>query len=88
MKWVCVCVCVCVLFGPVKPESGVIPSGQKKHLTINTRTLSQSRINEDGLQSSYDDVIFAVVDFLTNEILALQHRCKKCVDRKENYIEK
>ena len=22
----CVCVCVCVLFGPVKPELGVIPS--------------------------------------------------------------
>ena len=28
---VCVCVCVwCVLYGPVKPELGVIPSGQKK----------------------------------------------------------
>ena len=27
---VCVCVCVCVLFGPVKLELGVIPSGQKK----------------------------------------------------------
>ena len=26
---VCVCVCLCVLFGPVKPELGVIPSGQK-----------------------------------------------------------
>ena len=25
-----VCVCVCVLFGPVKPELGVIPPGQKK----------------------------------------------------------
>ena len=24
-----VCACVCVLFGPVKPELGVIPSGQK-----------------------------------------------------------
>ena len=24
------CVCVCVLFGPVKPELRVIPSGQKK----------------------------------------------------------
>ena len=22
--------CVCVLFGPVKPELGVIPSGRKK----------------------------------------------------------
>ena len=27
---VCVCVvCVCALFGPVKPESGIIPSGEK-----------------------------------------------------------
>ena len=23
--------CVCVLFGPVKPELGVIPSGQENH---------------------------------------------------------
>ena len=29
---VCVCVCVCVvLFGPVKPELGIIPSGQENH---------------------------------------------------------
>ena len=33
--YICVCVCVyiyiymCILFGPVKPESGIIPSGQK-----------------------------------------------------------
>ena len=33
---VCVCVCACVrtrvraFFGPVKPELGVIPSGQKR----------------------------------------------------------
>ena len=27
----CVCVCVCVLFGPVKPELGVIPSGRENH---------------------------------------------------------
>ena len=31
-KKLCVCVCVCVLFGPVKPELGVIPSGQKKNI--------------------------------------------------------
>ena len=30
--YIYVCVCVCVLFGPVKPELGVILSGQKKHL--------------------------------------------------------
>ena len=34
--YVCVCVCVCiyiyiVLFGPVKPKLGVIPSGQENH---------------------------------------------------------
>ena len=28
--YVCVCVC-CVLFGQVKPEFGVIPSGQENH---------------------------------------------------------
>ena len=30
------CVCVCVLFSPVKPELGVIPSEpKKKHSTVN-----------------------------------------------------
>ena len=28
-----VCVCVCVLFSSVKPESGVIPSGQLNYST-------------------------------------------------------
>ena len=32
-----------------------------------------------GLKSSYDDVIFAVDDFLTRLIQALQHQWKKCV---------
>ena len=39
---VCVCVYVCmyvcmyiVLFGPVKPELGVIPSGQENHSQMN-----------------------------------------------------
>ena len=32
---VCVCVCVCVLFGPVKPELGVIPSGQENYSKVN-----------------------------------------------------
>ena len=31
---VCVCVCVCILFGPVKPELGVIPSGQENYSKI------------------------------------------------------
>ena len=31
---VCVCVCVCVLLGPVKPELGVIPSGQVNHSRV------------------------------------------------------
>ena len=32
------CVCVCILFGSVKPELGVIPSGhtkKKKNSTVN-----------------------------------------------------
>ena len=32
---VCVCVCMCVLFSPVKPESGIIPSGQLNYSTMN-----------------------------------------------------
>ena len=28
---VCVCVYIYILFGPVKPELGVIPSGQENH---------------------------------------------------------
>ena len=40
---VCVCVCVCVLlcvcvcelFSPVKPKSGIIPSGQLSYSTMN-----------------------------------------------------
>ena len=27
--YIYICVCVCVLFSPVKPESRIIPSGQK-----------------------------------------------------------
>ena len=36
--YMCVCVCVCVyyvLFGPVKPELGVIPSGQENYSKAN-----------------------------------------------------
>ena len=29
--YIYMCVCVCVLIGPVKPELGVIPSGQENH---------------------------------------------------------
>ena len=32
---VCVCVCVCVLFSSLKPETGIIPSGQKNHSAMN-----------------------------------------------------
>ena len=35
---VCVCVCVCdciIQSSPVKPESGIIRSGQKSHSTMN-----------------------------------------------------
>ena len=37
----CVCVCVCVLFGPVKLELGVIPSGQENHSKIYIRNTKQ-----------------------------------------------
>ena len=49
----CVCVCVCVLFGPVKPELGVIPSGQKKpHKTFNSELL-----NFPGKELNVTDII-------------------------------
>ena len=38
----CVCVCVCVLFGPVKPELGVIPAGQKQKKKFNSEHLNFS----------------------------------------------
>ena len=44
--------CVCVLFGPVKPELGVIPSGQKKkkfnseHLNFPSKELNLTDITE------------------------------------------
>ena len=47
---VCVCVCVCVLFSPVKPESGIIPSGQKslicEHLNFPGKELNVTDITE------------------------------------------
>ena len=43
----CVCVCVRVLFGPVKPESGIIPSGQKnEHLNFPGKKLNVTDITE------------------------------------------
>ena len=43
--------CVCVLFGPVKPELEVIPSGQKKkktseHLNFPGKELNVTNITE------------------------------------------
>ena len=38
--YIYMCVCVCVLFGPVKPELGVIPSGQKKKKKLNSEHLN------------------------------------------------
>ena len=43
---------------------------------------------EGRLKSSYDDIIFAVDDFLANGIQALQHQWQKYVDHKGNYIVK
>ena len=43
---VCVCVCVCVLFGPVKPDLGVIPSEQENHSKAETsETQNRMEIN-------------------------------------------
>ena len=49
--YVCVCMCVCLLFSPVKPELGVIPSGQKKpfnseHLNFPGKELNVTDITE------------------------------------------
>ena len=45
-----VCVCVCVFFGPVKPELGLIPSGQKlfscEHLNFPGKEISVTDITE------------------------------------------
>ena len=38
------------------------------------------------LKSSYDNVIPAVGEFLTNKIQVPQRWWKKCVDRKEDYV--
>ena len=40
------------------------------------------------MKNSYDDVISAIDNFLTNEVRLLQHRWKKCVHFKRNYAEK
>ena len=42
-------VCVCVLFGPVKPELGVIPSGQKK-------TFNREHLNFPGKELNVTDI--------------------------------
>ena len=49
--YIYVCVCVCVLFGPVKLELGVIPSGQKKtfnseHLNFPSKELNVTDVTE------------------------------------------
>ena len=48
--YVCVCVCVCVLFGPVKPESGIIPSEKNsfkyEHLNFPGKELTVTDITE------------------------------------------
>ena len=43
---------------------------------------------ESRLKSLYDEVISTADDFLTKGIQALQHRWKKCVDHKGDYVEK
>ena len=40
-----------------------------------------------GWKKLYDNLIFAIDDFLTNWIKVLHHRWQKCVNHKENYVE-
>ena len=49
--------CVCVLFSPVKPELGVIPSGQKKKTAFNSEHL-----NVPGKELSVTDIIHIAPD--------------------------
>ena len=56
---VCVCVCVCVFFGRVKPELGVIPSGQIKHSTVNIKIFLVFLIHiKNTLQDGNKFIIF------------------------------
>ena len=43
--YIYVCVCVCVLFGSVKPELGVIPSGQENHSSAEHLNFSGRELN-------------------------------------------
>ena len=47
------CVCVCVLFGPVKPVLGVIPSGQKKK---KKKKFNREYLNFPGKELNVTDI--------------------------------
>ena len=51
----CVCECVCVLFGPVKPELGVIPSGQKQKQN-KKKTFKKEHSNFPGKELNITDI--------------------------------
>ncbi len=48
------CVCVCVLFGPVKPELGVIPSGKKKQQK--NKTFNSEHLKFPGKELKVTDI--------------------------------
>ena len=48
-------VCVCVLFGPVKPELGVVPSGQKKKKK-KKKTFNSEHLNFPGKELNVTDI--------------------------------
>ena len=47
------CVCVCVLFGPFKPELGVIPSGQENHSKAQHLNFSGRELNVIDFTEQY-----------------------------------
>ena len=49
----CVCVCVCVLFSPVKPELGVIPSGQENHSKTEHLNFPGGELNVINITEQY-----------------------------------
>ena len=75
------------LFWIITLLTGTLPVTQGILTKIDYNLLCQSDRYECGLKSSYDDVI-SVVDFFTNGNQALQHQWMKCVDCKEDYVEK
>ena len=62
--YIYVCVCVCVLFGPVKPEFGVIPSGQKKK---RKKTFNSEHSNFPGKELNVTDILVFLIYIKTHK---------------------